>query len=159
MPKTETKRAETPGELLKKYFEAKSREEEVKLLEQVRSASEKVLGTKATIAFDESVSHNPATQEPQKSNRDFALTEALQYLKQPRTCTELGEYLWTQLRKPLRRTSPRQSYARPAGRIIQRLIKMGRVQRVYPQGWAKRPPQYQAISQKRKYSRGKSSAT
>jgi len=43
--------------------------------------------------------------------------KALRLLKEPLTCTELGEQMWTGARQ----NSPRQTYARPAGKVIQRL--------------------------------------
>lgn len=49
-------------------------------------------------------------------------TRVLSLLKKgPRTCTEVGSELWgTEYRKP-------QSYARPAGKVLARLVKAGHV--------------------------------
>jgi hypothetical protein len=70
------------------------------------------------------------------------LDRALQILAEPCTCTELGERLW---RDGSRRRVNRQSYARPAGRIVRRLVDAGLVTRAYPRGSERRPAQYQAI--------------
>jgi hypothetical protein len=60
--------------------------------------------------------------------------------KRPMNCTELGEALWSTGRVN------RQSYARPAGKIIQRLVRAGLVRRVFPDGWLKRSALYQAAT-------------
>lgn len=66
---------------------------------------------------------------------------AIKLLARPMTCTELGEALWGQMwRNP-------QSYARPAGKIIRRLIAAGLVVRVYPAGWQERAAQYSKVRQ------------
>lgn len=62
--------------------------------------------------------------------------KALFWLRMPLSCTGLGSLLWGGRRKP-------QSYARPAGAVIARLVRLGLVVRVYPPGGQKRAPQYQ----------------
>lgn len=62
---------------------------------------------------------------------------AIQFLTTPRTCTELGEHLWGGKRS-------RQSYARPAGKVVSRLVAAGLASRAYPPGWRKRSPQWSA---------------
>lgn len=52
--------------------------------------------------------------------------ESAKYL----SCTELGERLWSGWYG----CKSRQSYARPAGKVIQRLLQQGRIQMVYPDG-------------------------
>lgn len=69
----------------------------------------------------------------------------LAFLSTPQTCTELGEHLWSHRKVFVNR----QSWARPAGKIIQRLVREGKVERVFPFGWQKRAAQYQAIQRLR----------
>lgn len=45
---------------------------------------------------------------------------ALEILGEPRTCTELGEILWDHGRR-----RNRQSWARPAGKVLARLVRVG----------------------------------
>jgi hypothetical protein len=65
----------------------------------------------------------------------------LTMLKQPCTCTAVGEQIWGGVRMP-------QAYARPGGKAIQRLVRLGLVKRVYPSRWQDRPPQYAVSSWK-----------
>ena len=51
--------------------------------------------------------------------------KALAFLHLPRSCTELGEYLWS----GSGRNVNRQSYERPAGKLIKRLVAKGSVAR------------------------------
>lgn len=67
--------------------------------------------------------------------------KALALLTEPTTCTELGEELWGGVRK-------RQCYARPAGKIIKRLVEAKLVERVFPEGWRNRPTLYQRLPKK-----------
>lgn len=59
--------------------------------------------------------------------------------ERPCSCTEIGEHLWCRGRKA------RQSYARPAGKIIKRLIEAGIVREHYPRQ-ASEPVRYIAAS-------------
>lgn len=68
----------------------------------------------------------------------------LEFLCVPHTCTELGEHLWHQ---DSVRNVNRQSYARPAGKLIRKLIDENLVCRVCPVGCLERPPLYQVIKQ------------
>ena len=63
--------------------------------------------------------------------------------ERPLTCTELGEALWGWGGK---RHVNRQSYARPAGKVIQRLVRDGLVERVFPEGWQDRSAQYATVT-------------
>ncbi len=65
---------------------------------------------------------------------------ALDHLKQPRTCSALGAYLWEDYKLRFSQT-----YARPAGKLIRRLVSKGKVRRIYPGGWEHRSPLYQAV--------------
>lgn len=69
--------------------------------------------------------------------------KALEVLRVPRTCTELGECLWGIYNgnKRQKRTN-RQSYARPAGKIVKRLMDAKLVERAWPDGWERRSAQY-----------------
>ena len=49
--------------------------------------------------------------------------KAMEYLLEPRSCTELGEHLWGWSGRRVHR----QSYARPAGKLIARLVREGKV--------------------------------
>ena len=54
-------------------------------------------------------------------------TEALAFLREPHSCTELGEHLWAKRGPGVNR----QSYARPAGKLIKRLLAKGLVVRAW----------------------------
>lgn len=52
---------------------------------------------------------------------------AIDFLQEPRTCTELGSHLWSG--KAGRPSRNRQCYARPAGKIVKALVALGLVRR------------------------------
>lgn len=57
---------------------------------------------------------------------DEAIRKVIEELKgKPRTCTEIGSLLWG---KPYRKW---QAYARPGGRILHRMKRMGLVEQYY----------------------------
>ena len=71
-------------------------------------------------------------------DREALYRRALAYLRSPRTCSELGAHLWgTAARNP-------QAYARPAGRLLNRLAARGLVELARPLGWKDRARQWQA---------------
>lgn len=57
--------------------------------------------------------------------------KALELLATPQSCTSLGELLWLFDDQKRRISAMRQSYARPAGKIVKKLRGLGLVQIYY----------------------------